>query len=224
MRLRHIPGSEDKVENSIYCIHPVIENDKYQKIDIKNIFRNDNPLCLELGMGKGQFISTLATKNRNINYIGIERYSSVMLKAFESYENIYLDNIDDDNINLKFLCVDVRNLPSIFEEKSIDKIYLNFSDPWPKKRHSHRRLTSSTYLKIYNKLLKNNGYIEFKTDNVSLFDFSLDEMRAYGMEIIALTYDLHNDPFMNENNIMTEYEYKFSSKGNKICKLISRFK
>ena len=231
MRLRHITGCEEIVENSKYCIHLENIDGKYNKIDVNQVFDNKNPINLELGMGKGQFICNLAKLNKNINYIGIEKYPTVMLKAFDNYENIYLDNneFNDNNyslssLNLKFICTDVRNLTNIFDEHIINKIYLNFSDPWPKKRHENRRLTSIPYLKIYEKLLIKNGIIEFKTDNRLLFDFSVEQFKNYGLNIDGLTYDLHNDNELNKNNIMTEYEEKFSSKGNKIYKVIASFK
>ena len=124
--------------------------------------------------------------------------------------------------NVKFICIDAGLLPDVFDEKSIDKIYLNFSDPWPKDRHAKRRLTSRQFLECYDKILKNDGTIEFKTDNVDFFNFSLEEAPAAGWKILASTYDLHNDESLNKGNIMTEYEEKFSSMGNPICKMIIR--
>lgn len=231
MRLRHITGCEKIVENSPYCIHLEKNNEKYNKLNIEQIFNNNHPINLELGMGKGQFICNIAKLNKNINYIGIEKYPTVMLKAFDNYENIYLEDMElientsiNQNLNLKFLCTDVRNLTSLFDEHIINKIYLNFSDPWPKKRHENRRLTSIPYLQIYEKLLIKNGIIEFKTDNILLFDFSVNQFKNYGLNIDAISYDLHNDTELNKNNIMTEYEEKFSSKGNKIFKAIASFK
>ena len=217
-------GCEDIVANSNYIIKISNINNIFQKLNIKQIFDNDYPLELELGMGKGQFINKLALKNRNINFIGIEKYPTVLVKAIDNYEQIYLNEIknsDNNLVNLKYLCFDVKNLSQIFDKHSIQKIYLNFSDPWPKKRHEHRRLTHKNYLSIYNELLKDKGCIEFKTDNINLFDFSLNELKEFGFIISSYTYDLHNDIELNKANIMTEYEEKFSNKGNKICKLIA---
>lgn len=230
MRLRHIRGSEEIVEKSEYCIHPTKLNDKFVKIDIKQIFKNDNPINLELGMGKGQFICKLAKLYKDTNFIGIEKYPTVMLKAFDNYEKIYIEDnkimkmqSSSESYNLKFLCTDVRNLNNIFDEHIISKIYLNFSDPWPKKRHENRRLTSIPYLKIYEKLLISKGVIELKTDNLLLFDFSIEQFKNYKLNIEKITYDLHQDRELNKNNIMTEYEEKFSNKGNKIYKAVVSF-
>lgn len=157
---------------------------------------------------------SLAKEHPDINYIGIERYTSVLLRALQKMELEPLDN-------LKFLCIDAATLPDIFAAGEVDKIYLNFSDPWPKDRHAKRRLTSRTFLERYNAILAPEGHIEFKTDNRGLFDFSLEEIPQAGWKIDAYTFDLHHDDSMNQGNIMTEYEEKFSSLGNPICKLIA---
>ena len=209
MRLRNIKGADNAVQNSEYCIqNPVEIKGKWHEI-----FENENPIHIEIGMGKGQFLMQLATQNPNINYLGIERYTSVLFRALQKMEQEPLNN-------LKFLCVNAEILPEIFEKDEVDRIYLNFSDPWPKDRHSKRRLTSREFLKRYNTFLKPNGVIEFKTDNVGLFNFSLEEVPYAGFKLLASTYDLHHDPVLNEGNIMTEYEEKFSSLGNPICKMI----
>ena len=209
MRLRNIKGADNAVQNSKYCIqNPVEIKGKWHEI-----FENENPIHIEIGMGKGQFLMQLATQNPNINYLGIERYTSVLFRALQKMEQKPLNN-------LKFLCVNAEILPEIFEKDEVDRIYLNFSDPWPKDRHSKRRLTSREFLKRYNTFLKPNGVIEFKTDNVGLFNFSLEEVPYAGFKLLASTYDLHHDPVLNEGNIMTEYEEKFSSLGNPICKMI----
>ena len=155
----------------------------------------------------------LAQRHPEINYIGIEKYSSVLLRCLEKQEELQLQN-------LIFIRGDAELLNTYFAEGEIDRIYLNFSDPWPKERHARRRLPSSEYLRRYDRILKPEGVIEFKTDNRGLFDFAVDEVAQSVFEIRQITYDLHNDPVMNEGNIMTEYEEKFSKKGNKICKYI----
>ncbi len=212
MRLRNIPGADEVVTNSDYCINtPAKFKGKYKS----EIFNNNNPLHIEIGMGKGQFITTLAKNNPNINYIGIERYTSVLLRAIQKVQ-------EEDIPNLRFICFDAAEILDIFSCYEVDKIYLNFSDPWPKDRHSKRRLTSSTFLNRYNTILAKDGNIEFKTDNKDLFDFSVEEINNHPIwHLDAVTYDLHNDSSMNNGNIMTEYEEKFSSKGNPIYKLIA---
>lgn len=210
MRLRNIKGADEAVNNSPFCI----QSPTKLKGSWKQIFGNENPIHIEIGMGKGQFIMSLAKEHPQINYIGIERYTSVLLRALQKMENEPLDN-------LKFLCIDAAILPDIFSAGEVEQIYLNFSDPWPKDRHAKRRLTSRTFLDRYHQVLAPFGHIEFKTDNKGLFDFSLEEIPDAGWKIDAYTFDLHHDTSMNEGNIMTEYEQKFSSMGNPIYKLIA---
>ncbi|MCR5416489.1 MAG: tRNA (guanosine(46)-N7)-methyltransferase TrmB [Pseudobutyrivibrio sp.] len=211
MRLRNIPGAGDVIENSPYNIaDPKSFKGRYKS----EVFGNDNELHIEIGMGKGQFLTTLAKNNPNINYIGIERYTSVLLRAVQKVQ-------EEEIPNLRFICFDASDIMEVFAPNEVDRIYLNFSDPWPKDRHAKRRLTSSTFLNRYNGILTKEGHIEFKTDNRDLFDFSVEEIERHALwHIDALTYDLHNDSTMNEGNVMTEYEEKFSSQGNPICKLI----
>ncbi|MCR5785086.1 MAG: tRNA (guanosine(46)-N7)-methyltransferase TrmB [Eubacterium sp.] len=209
MRLRNIPGAKEAIENNEYVIH----NPAEQKGNWKNLFNNTNPIHVEIGMGKGQFIMTLAAENPNINYIGIERYSSVLLRALQKMEETPLNNI-------LFICEDATLITDIFGEEEVDKIYLNFSDPWPKDRHAKRRLTSVQFLERYNVILNKEGKIEFKTDNTDLFNFSLEAAKEANWNIEAFTYDLHNDLKLNKGNVMTEYEEKFSAKGNPINKMI----
>ena len=211
MRLRNIPGADEVVASSSFCIQTPTEH----RGNWSSIFQNNNPIHIEIGMGKGRFIMDLAALNPNINYIGIERYTSVLLRAVQKIEENPLPNV-------RFLCVDAATLPEIFAEEEVNRIYLNFSDPWPKDRHSRRRLTSSEFLARYDQFLAKNGRLEFKTDNVGLFDFSLEEINNSDVwHIDVHTYDLHEDPMLNFGNVMTEYEEKFSSKGNPICKLIA---
>jgi tRNA (guanine-N7-)-methyltransferase len=212
MRLRNIPGADEVVSNSPYCIQ---NPTKLKGLYKKEVFGNDNPIHIEIGMGKGQFITTLAKENPDINYIGIERYTSVLLRAIQKVQ-------DEEIPNLRFICFDAAEILDVFACHEVDRIYLNFSDPWPKDRHAKRRLTSSTFLNRYNAILAKDGHIEFKTDNKDLFDFSVEEINNHPIwKIDSLTYDLHNDATMNEGNVMTEYEEKFSSMGNPIFKLIA---
>lgn len=212
MRLRNIKGADEAVAGNPLCIRLP---DSY-KGRWHTYFCNENPLHLEIGMGKGQFIMALAKIHPEINYIGIERYTSVLLRALQKMEK---DN--DAPANLRFLCIDARTLADVFGEGEVGRIYLNFSDPWPKDRHAGRRLTSNAFLDIYRRILAPGGQIEFKTDNRKLFDFSLEEIPAAGWHVEAHTFDLHRDADMSAGNIMTEYEEKFSAMGNPICKLIA---
>lgn len=212
MRLRNIPGADEAVRNSIHCI----TLDETVKGHIKDLFDNDAPLHMEIGMGKGQFIMELARRNPDINFIGMERYSSVLLRALQK-----MDSLEEPLSNLKFICDDAMVLKDFLKPGDVDKIYLNFSDPWPKDRHAKRRLTSRQFLDCYDHFLAADGTIEFKTDNIDLFNFSLEEIAETKWELKASTFDLHHDPVLNEGNIMTEYEEKFSSMGNPICKLIT---
>ena len=209
MRLRHIPGSEQQIEESPF----VISGPEEFRGQWNMFFGNENPLHIEVGMGKGRFITELAAAHPEINYIGIERYTSVLLKAVEKRSLLFLPN-------LYFLCVDARTLPEIFAEGEVDRIYLNCSDPWPKDRHAKRRLTSPQFMALYDRILAPEGQVEFKTDNMGLFDYSLESIPEAGWTITASTKDLHHSD-MAEGNIMTEYEAKFSAMGNPICKLIA---
>ena len=213
MRLRNIPGADDVIKN-----HPVaIKNVKENKGKWNILFQNDNPIHIEIGMGKGQFILNLAKKNPNINYVGIERYSSVLLRALEKFDTEEFCELE----NIRFICMDAMELPEVFEFGEVAKIYLNFSDPWPKKRHARRRLTSTQFFSQYDKVLAKEGVVEFKTDNRPLFEFSLEQVDEAGWKLLGKTFDLHHDANMNEGNVMTEYEEKFSSMGNPIHKLIA---
>ncbi len=210
MRLRNVPGSREYIENSPYAI-----NDANA---LKGLWRSyfkrdtDTPLYIEIGTGKGRFICEHAGNNPDIIYVGIEKFSSVIIRAIEKAESFEPDN-------LRFIRFDADNIESIFDKGEVDRIYLNFSDPWPKDRHAKRRLTSSGFLKRYDNILAPSGDIVFKTDNRSLFDFSVEQANESGWNIDGLTYDLHNSPF-NTDNIMTEYEERFSSQGIPICRMV----
>ena len=217
MRLRNIKGSKEVIAASPY----VVQNPEDYKGKWSELFHNNHPLHIEIGMGKGRFLMALAQKNPQINYIGIERYTSVLLRAVEKL-NIYIEENESTLPNIRFICMDAQDIANVFAENEVDRIYLNFSDPWPKDRHARRRLTSHEFLDRYDQFLAADGRLEFKTDNQDLFTFSLEEIETSDRwHLNASTRDLHHDPSMNEGNIMTEYEEKFSSKGNPICKLIA---
>ena len=210
MRLRNIAGSREVIAESKYTV-----KDPEQKKGLwkKEIFGNDNEIHIEIGMGKGRFIMDMAALHPDINYVGIEKYSSVLLRAIQKQEELQLPNVI-------FIRMDAEDITDVFDTGEVDKIYLNFSDPWPKDRHAKRRLESRQFLKRYETILKDAGFIEFKTDNNDLFDFALEEVEAAGWKMIAFTRDLHHDEKLNEGNIMTEYEAKFSAIGNPINKYI----
>ena len=209
MRLRNIPRAESVLE----ACKEVVKDPENLRGDWNLEFKKEQPLHIEIGMGKGQFIMELARQNPGINYIGIEMYSSVLIRALQKMA-------EEELPNLKFLRIDARTLPECFAKDEVDRIYLNFSDPWPKDRHAKRRLTSRQFLARYNEILKPDGVIEFKTDNRPLFDFSLEEVREAGWQLLLCTYDLHHEEELMKDNIMTEYEAKFSAKGNPIHKMI----
>lgn len=204
MRLRNVPGSRENIAESSFVIQ---EPEKY-KGKIQDFFPAKQPLFIEIGMGKGQFITELAKLHPEINYIGIEKYSSVLVRALEKQAELELPN-------LKFIRMDAENINDVFGKDEVDGIYLNFSDPWPKDRHAKRRLTSMQFFARYELLLKPEGKVQFKTDNSALFDFSLEEVEATNFKATEISYDLHNSKW-NEGNIMTEYEERFSKKGNPI--------
>lgn len=216
MRLRNIPGAKDAIAESIY----VIQNPQENKGNWDKVFPQHQPVHLEVGMGKGRFLMDMAKLHPEINYVGIEMYDSVLLRALQKRER--LEEEGEKLTNLMFMCIDARLLPEIFEKGEVQKIYLNFSDPWPKARHAKRRLTSREFLARYEQILADDGVVEFKTDNKGLFEFSLEEVEAAGWKLLAHTFDLHNQAEMMEGNVMTEYEEKFSSMGNPICKLIAK--
>ena len=220
MRLRNIPGAREEIGISPY----VVPDPFAWKGRWKDYFENDNPIRIEIGMGKGQFLMKMAQIHPEINFIGIEMYSSVLLRALQRRQKLekeLSEKVQAGLANLTFLRMDARDLADVFAYGETDRIYLNFSDPWPKARHTDRRLTSQRFLKRYEKVLPPDGQIEFKTDNRELFRFSLEEVEAAGWRLLARTWDLHTDPVLNKGNIMTEYEEKFSSLGNPICKLIA---
>lgn len=209
MRLRNIKGSREEIAVNEYVVH---EPEKL-KGNWKNFFENNNPIHVEIGMGKGKFICQLALENPDINYIGIEKYSSVLIRAIEKRKQLELNN-------LMFIRFDADYINDIFEKDEINRIYLNFSDPWPKDRHAKRRLTSKEFFARYNNFLVKEGEVIFKTDNKDLFTFSLEQVEEAGWKLKNHTFDLHHSEYM-EGNVMTEYEEKFSAIGNPIHRLVA---
>ena len=208
MRLRNVPGSREVIAVS----RDVIHDGKKWKGRWREAFGNDKPIRIEIGMGKGSFILTMAAMNPGVNFIGIEKYSSVLLRAVEKHAE------HPEITNLCFIRMDAEEIEDVFAEGEVDSIYLNFSDPWPKDRHAKRRLTSDRFLKRYEKFLKPGGTVTFKTDNRDLFEFSVESALASGWELVEITRDLHNSVYA-AGNVMTEYEEKFSALGNRICML-----
>lgn len=201
MRLKNIKGASEKILLGKYFIN----NPSDYKGRWNELFKNNNPIYIEIGMGKGNFIIKNALNNPNINYIGIEMYDSVILRAVEKTNELELNN-------LYLIRMDARLIEDIFD-KEIDLIYLNFSDPWPKDRHAKRRLTSPRFLEKYSNIFKSKNKIIMKTDNIDLFNYSVESLKDYGYTIDYLTNDLHKD---KDNIITTEYEDKFINKGIKI--------
>lgn len=211
MRLRNVTGSREKIKESEY----VIQNPEMNRGAWRKVFGNDNPIYIEIGMGKGRFITETAVKNPDINYIGIEKYSSVLIRAIEKREQLEIRN-------LFFIRMEAEYIENVFGAGEVSGIYLNFSDPWPKDRHAKRRLTSKEFFARYDTVLSKDGTVEFKTDNDMLLEFSLEQIPKAGWSIAEQTWDLHNTPEMMTGNVMTEYEEKFSAIGNPIHKLILR--
>ncbi|EGP4843617.1 tRNA (guanosine(46)-N7)-methyltransferase TrmB [Enterococcus faecium] len=211
MRVRNRPGAAEML-----AAHPnfVISDPTLWKGKWNELFENDHPIHIEIGMGKGQFITGMAKAHPEINYIGVEMQVSVV--------SIALDKLIEQPLpNLKLLHVDGSALTEYFADSEVDQIYLNFSDPWPKKRHEKRRLTYKTFLAVDEQILRPNGEIHFKTDNQGLFEYSLTSFSQYGMILKQVWLDLHQSQF--EGNIMTEYEEKFSSKGQRIYRVEAQF-
>lgn len=207
MRLRNVKGSRETIAANEFVVH---EPEKL-KGRWKEYFNNTNPIHIEIGMGKGKFLIQLAASNPDINYIGIEKYSSVLIRAIEKRSEVELQN-------LVFVRFDAEFINDIFDENEIDRIYLNFSDPWPKDRHAKRRLTSKEFFARYDKFLVKDGEVVFKTDNSDLFAFSLEQVETAGWKLLNYTYDLHHSEYV-QGNVMTEYEEKFSAMGNPIHRL-----
>ena len=206
MRLKNIKGAKEVVEQGIYHIN----NPKEYKGKWQELFNNNNEIYIEIGMGKGDFIIENALKYPNINFIGIEKYDSVLIRAIQKSNELELSN-------LKLIRMDAEEIESIFD-KEIELIYLNFSDPWPKDRHAKRRLTSSRFLNRYDNIFKNTKKIIMKTDNLGLFEYSLESIKEHGkFKLVDYTFDYQFD---KENDGMSEYEKKFREIGTKINRLV----
>lgn len=212
MRLRNIRGSRETIAASSHVVH----EEETRAGSWHEIFGNGHPIHVEIGMGKGKFLMALAKENPQINYVGIEKYSSVLIRALEKMEQE-----EEPPANLIFVRMDAEQIGNVFRKGEVDRIYLNFSDPWPKDRHAKRRLTSREFLARYEQILAPDGWVEFKTDNRALFDFSVESVKEAGWKLKAVTYDLHRDRELVKGNVMTEYEERFSAMGNPIHKLIA---
>ncbi|SHJ12730.1 tRNA (guanine-N7-)-methyltransferase [Dethiosulfatibacter aminovorans DSM 17477] len=211
MRLRHV-----KEGHKILDEHPrVVTKPENMEGGLDKIFDNENELHIELGSGKGGFIRKLALMNPDINYLGFEMSTKVIFR--------WLNTIETEGVLPNYYIVHSKAeiAREIFSDNSVDRIYLNFSDPWPKPRHEKRRLTSPNHLDIYRRILKNEGELVFKTDNVDLFDYSLEVMAENGWDVVFQTHDLYGTDHVDDN-VATEYEEKFVGEGKKICKLIAR--
>ena len=212
MRLRNIPGAQDAILESPY----VVQEPQTKKGHWAEVFAKKQSLHIEVGMGKGRFLMDLARLHPEINYVGIEMYDSVLLRAVQKREQL-----EEDLPNLYFIRMDAKNLTEVFDKSEVDRIYLNFSDPWPKERHAKRRLTSPIFLSLYDEILSPEGVICFKTDNRPLFDYSVETISETSpWKLKDVTYDLHHSEYA-QGNIMTEYEEKFSGKGMPIHRLVA---
>ena len=207
MRLKNVKNAKDIINNSKY----IVLNPYNYKGKWNSLFNNNNPINIEIGMGKGNFIIKMAKKYKDINFIGIEMFDSVIVRSVQKLEN-------EDIPNLKLIRLDANYIEDIFD-KEINTIYLNFSDPWPKKRHEKRRLTSDVFLKKYDNIFKGKKEIIQKTDNINLFSYSLTSLSLYGYKFDYVTLDLLSENDLD--NVLTEYESKFNSKGVRICKLVA---
>ncbi len=210
LRLRYVKGGLERLEE--HC--KVITKPEEYKGKWRELFKNDNPIHVEFGSGRGGFIMGMAEQNPDINYLAFERNSKVIIRGV----NKLPENPSD---NFYLVHSDIRKIEDIFNENEIDRVYLNFSDPWPKKRHNKRRLTYRRFLKLYEELLVPQGELHFKTDNVLLFDFSIEELNEENWETLMVTRDLHNSEYV-AGNVMTEYEEKFVKRGQAINKLIAK--
>lgn len=214
MRLRKVKNAKERLEvnnNPFFISEPELNKGKWNEV-----FNNTNPIHIEIGCGKGQFISTLAKLNPDINYIAIEKFDSVLLRCLEKV-------IDSGLTNLKLCVMDAQMISNYFKLDEVKRIYLNFSDPWPKKHHAKRRLTSPLFLEQYKLILDKKGEIFFKTDNRGLFEYSLESISNNGFSISNISLDLHKDLEKYPDNITTEFEDKWSKLGP-IYRLEARFK
>jgi len=207
MRRRKVKGSEERILSYKDYVITEAQNNKGKW---KEVFGNDNPIHLEVGIGRGSFLKKFAEKNSEINYVGIETKEEVMIYGVK-------DSCEENLKNIKFIWQNAMDLKDFFEKGEVDRIYLNFSDPWPKKRHSKRRLTAPLFLDMYRDILADNGEVHFKTDHEDLFEFSLNTFSEKGWKLKNISLDLYKD--LPEDNIPTDYEIKFVEKGLKIYRL-----
>lgn len=213
MRLRNKPGAHDKLQE--YPDRVISTPADFRGNWKKDIFKNENPIHIEIGMGKGTFVNGMARLHPDVNFIGIEKYTSVIVSALDL-------TLEQDLPNVRLLNIDANTLPEIFEQGELAQIYLNFSDPWPKNRHEKRRLTHESFLAMYESVLVKGGEVHLKTDNQGLYEFSLESFSRYGMIIKNISLDLHKSDI--KGNVMTEYEQKFSSQGNRIYRCEAEFR
>ena len=206
MRLKKVPGALERIEASDY----VIKDGKEYFGKYETLFEKKQPIHIEIGMGKGKFITEMAQLHPEINYIGIEKFDSVLIRALEKQEEMELSN-------LKLMRLDAEMIDEVFNHE-IDRIYLNFSDPWPKKRHAKRRLTSKEFLKAYDSIFKTTKEIIMKTDNRKLFEYSIMSFTNYGYQIEEISLNLYDDDI--KENVATEYETKFHNLGYPIYRII----
>ncbi|KIL46382.1 tRNA (guanosine(46)-N7)-methyltransferase TrmB [Jeotgalibacillus campisalis] len=204
MRMRNKPWAAERLADYPQYAVPAPEE---VKGNWAQKFGNENPLHIEVGTGKGRFVTEMARANPDVNYIGVELSESIIVTALDRV-------IEAELPNVKLLNSNAEDLAAIFEKGEVQRVYLNFSDPWPKNRHEKRRLTNKKFIDLYKTVLPDKGEIHFKTDNQGLFEFSLQSFWEYGLKLTFLSLDLHNSDF--EGNIMTEYEEKFSKKGQRI--------
>lgn len=207
MRLRNIPGAESALrEYPTFVDNPVSYKGRW-----KDRFGNDNPIHIEIGCGKGRFINTLAERHPEVNFIAVELKAEVVLRAVQRTEYREIPN-------LAFVQFDASKLTELFADHEVSRLYLNFSDPWPKTRHAKRRLTYASFLQTYRQVLKKNGEIHLKTDNEPLFEFSLNQFAGERFQMRNITFDLHQSK-LAADNVMTEYEERFSSRGQRIYRV-----
>ncbi|UXS22674.1 tRNA (guanosine(46)-N7)-methyltransferase TrmB [Staphylococcus delphini] len=210
MRMRNKPWAESYLTEH----NDIVDLEGVHAHEVSEWFEQQQPIHIEVGSGMGKFITTLAQQNPHINYVAIERDKNVMIRVLDKVRELNLTNI-------KLLCNDAVILTDYFRQGEVDRIYLNFSDPWPKKRHAKRRLTYRSFLALYQQILREDGELHFKTDNRGLFAYSLESMSQFGMYFTKINLNLHQED--DGDNIPTEYEHKFAEKGSRIYRMEAKF-
>ncbi|HEC2145553.1 TPA: tRNA (guanosine(46)-N7)-methyltransferase TrmB [Staphylococcus delphini] len=210
MRMRNKPWAESYLTEH----NDIVDLEGVHAHQVSEWFEQQQPIHIEVGSGMGKFITTLAQQNPHINYVAIERDKNVMIRVLDKVRELNLTNI-------KLLCNDAVILTDYFRQGEVDRIYLNFSDPWPKKRHAKRRLTYRSFLALYQQILREDGELHFKTDNRGLFAYSLESMSQFGMYFTKINLNLHQED--DGENIPTEYEHKFAEKGSRIYRMEAKF-